>query len=252
MDDGGPKKAPSRPLPAFGAVEGVRRDIQAAKEGYDPQGVGVAWTHDFLNKKPWHPMNFRNRVKVWEAEQEHTKDQQLKERGRQEFEAEQEYLKTLSMLSAEEQEKYRLRQAVSWMYQKPPTLNQPPPPQQQQQQQGKDSQGGTAAAAAAAAAAGGPSSSTGRQNYKSSIHQSGGGGGGGKYLAKVVSGVKAVAQQRNENNYELKNSGDGALGVVIQPWGGASLDAENQRFVVGNQNGMDSDEGEYRISIDSD
>lgn len=37
-----------------------------------------------------------------------------------EFDAEQEYLKTLSYLSAEDQRKYTERQGVSFMYQKPP------------------------------------------------------------------------------------------------------------------------------------
>ncbi len=37
-----------------------------------------------------------------------------------EFDAEQEYLKTLSYLSPEEQQKYTERQGVSFMYQKPP------------------------------------------------------------------------------------------------------------------------------------
>ena len=37
-----------------------------------------------------------------------------------EFDAEQEYLKTLSYLSPEDQQKYTERQGVSFMYQKPP------------------------------------------------------------------------------------------------------------------------------------
>ncbi len=37
-----------------------------------------------------------------------------------EFDAEQEYLKTLSYLSPEDQQKHRDRQGVSFMYQKPP------------------------------------------------------------------------------------------------------------------------------------
>ena len=37
-----------------------------------------------------------------------------------EFDAEQEYLKTLSYLSPEDQKKYTERQGVSFMYQKPP------------------------------------------------------------------------------------------------------------------------------------
>lgn len=41
----------------------------------------------------------------------------------QEYEAEQEYIKTLSYLSAEEQRKYKERQSVSFMYQKPPGMD---------------------------------------------------------------------------------------------------------------------------------
>ena len=41
----------------------------------------------------------------------------------QEFEAEQDYLKTLSYLSTEEQQKYKDRQSVSFMYQKPPGMD---------------------------------------------------------------------------------------------------------------------------------
>ena len=40
-----------------------------------------------------------------------------------EFDAEQDYLRTLSYLSEEEQRKYRERQSVSFMYQKPPGLD---------------------------------------------------------------------------------------------------------------------------------
>ena len=41
----------------------------------------------------------------------------------QEFQAEQDYMKTLSYLSPEEQRKYKERQSVSWLYQKPPGLD---------------------------------------------------------------------------------------------------------------------------------
>lgn len=41
----------------------------------------------------------------------------------QEFEAEQEYIKTLSYLSVEEQRKYKERQSVSFMYMKPPGMD---------------------------------------------------------------------------------------------------------------------------------
>ena len=41
----------------------------------------------------------------------------------QEFQAEQDYMKTLSYLSPEEQKKYKERQSVSWLYQKPPGMD---------------------------------------------------------------------------------------------------------------------------------
>jgi hypothetical protein len=52
----------------------------------------------FLNKKPWHPQTFKNQARVWEAEHEdYEKEKRLLE-TRAEYEAEQAYLKTLSML----------------------------------------------------------------------------------------------------------------------------------------------------------
>ena len=49
---------------------GIRADAAADKEGkYDPRGGGAAWSHNFLNQKPWHPLNFRNQARVFEAEQ---------------------------------------------------------------------------------------------------------------------------------------------------------------------------------------
>ena len=41
----------------------------------------------------------------------------------QEFQAEQDYMKTLSYLSPEEQKIYKERQSVSWLYQKPPGMD---------------------------------------------------------------------------------------------------------------------------------
>ncbi len=46
-------------------------------------------THNFLNQKPWHPSNFRNRVKTWEAQQKTLADQKEKEKAQAEFDAEQ-------------------------------------------------------------------------------------------------------------------------------------------------------------------
>ncbi|GLI61520.1 hypothetical protein VaNZ11_003900 [Volvox africanus] len=120
-------RAPKGPAPpARGAVAGVKADLERAKEGFDPrnpQGMGMAWTHHFLNQKPWHPMNFKNRMRVWEAEHDKSEANKAKEKAQAEFDAEQEYLKTLSYLSAEEQQRYREVQSISFMYTKPPGLD---------------------------------------------------------------------------------------------------------------------------------
>ena len=66
---------------------GIRADAKAAKvvkdtgqnpPGYNPQGLGAAWSHNFLNQKPWHPANFRNQAKVYEAEQNAIREQKAK------------------------------------------------------------------------------------------------------------------------------------------------------------------------------
>ena len=77
-------------------------------------------SHNFLNQKPWHPLNFRNQMRVFEAQEQAEKDAKARAEGKAEFDAEQEYLKTLSYLSPEEQQRYTDRQGVSFMYQKPP------------------------------------------------------------------------------------------------------------------------------------
>lgn len=41
------------------ATAGIKNDAQKAKETggtYDPNSVGTAWSHNFLNQKPWHPV----------------------------------------------------------------------------------------------------------------------------------------------------------------------------------------------------
>lgn len=97
--------------------------MERAKQGFDPSGVGMAWTHNFLNQKPWHPMSFKNRMRVWEHEQDKQQADKTKEKAQAEFDAEQEYLKTLSYLSPEEQRRYKEVQSVSFMYTKPPGLD---------------------------------------------------------------------------------------------------------------------------------
>jgi hypothetical protein len=70
----------------------------------------TAWSHDFLNKKPWHPLNFRNQIKFYEAEQEVLAREKREAASKAEFEAEQQYLETLAHLPSKEADKYRAMQ----------------------------------------------------------------------------------------------------------------------------------------------
>ena len=39
-------------------------------------------SHNFLNQKPWHPLNFRNQMKVFEAQEQAEKDAKAKAVGK--------------------------------------------------------------------------------------------------------------------------------------------------------------------------
>lgn len=41
--------------------------------------AGVAWSHNYLNQKPWHPMSYPNQRRKWIAEQEHAVREQHRE-----------------------------------------------------------------------------------------------------------------------------------------------------------------------------
>jgi hypothetical protein len=215
-------------LPALGAAEGVRQDVQAAKEAgvpYDPRGVGVAWTHDFLNKKPWHPMNFRNRARVWEAEQRNQEDQASKERARREFEAEQHYLKTISMLSPEEQERYRQRQSVSWLYMRPPGYSEGGV---NGEESGKD--------VGVSKLIINPSSSTSGtrliNGHATRSHNA-------EHVSKVLQGIRAVSQTQLELKRKHVFTSSSACGE-------SPPDEENQRLVMPN---MDSEDEERAFQL---
>jgi hypothetical protein len=216
-------------IPALGAAEGVRQDVQAAKEAgvpYDPRGVGVAWTHDFLNKKPWHPMNFRNRARVWEAQQRNQEDQASKERARREFEAEQHYLKTISMLSSEEQERYRQRQSVSWLYMRPPGYS-----------EGGVNGEGSGKDVGVNKTIINPSSSTSGtrliNGHATRSHNA-------EHVSKVLQGIRAVAQTQLELKRKHAFASSSAGGENPPD------EEENQRLVMPN---MDSEDEERAFQL---
>ncbi|KAK6129817.1 hypothetical protein DH2020_036403 [Rehmannia glutinosa] len=88
---------------------GGRGGFKLGKKSSDKSGevdyktkAGTAWSHSFLNQKPWHPLSYPNQRRKWIAEQTHAQ----KERRAEEVARELELMK-----------------AVSFMYVKPPGYN---------------------------------------------------------------------------------------------------------------------------------
>lgn len=208
--------------PARGKLAGIRADAKAAKvvketgqsaPGYNPQGLGAAWSHNFLNQKPWHPANFRNQAKVYEAEQNAIKAQKDKALAKQEYEAEQEYIKTLSYLSAEEQRKYKERQSVSFMYQKPP---------------GMDSGVAKAKEEPTATGEAGPSNAGDgdRPGQSRPKHQE-------RTKSHVGDMLAAMAAHQQLERFEVKHVS--GMGGRSPPRGGVAVDAANQQLLVDSE-----------------
>ncbi|GER30317.1 zinc knuckle (CCHC-type) family protein [Striga asiatica] len=109
---------------------------------------GTAWSHSFLNQKPWHPLSYPNQRRKWIAEQTHAQRQRRAEEVAREYAQEQEFLRQTALISKKEKEKIHslgygnahscvnltgfsfacdaqleLMKAVSFMYVKPPGYN---------------------------------------------------------------------------------------------------------------------------------
>lgn len=56
--------------------------------------AGTAWSHSFLNQKPWHPLSYPNQRRKWIAEQTHAqRDRRAIEVAREVFSLIQVYRK---------------------------------------------------------------------------------------------------------------------------------------------------------------
>ncbi|EIE24244.1 hypothetical protein COCSUDRAFT_47203 [Coccomyxa subellipsoidea C-169] len=215
--------APKHKEPARGALAGMKADVDRAKqaallgEDYNPAipGVGAAWSHNFLNQKPWHPLNYRNQLKVYEAQQQAESDAKAKAVGKAEFDAEQEYLKTLSYLSAEDQQKYRDRQGVSFMYQKPPGYDAAMSKAAEQNAEAEKSE-----AAAEAPQQEAPSQQEGRRERPQA-------GLPKEYVANMLGAISALHQHEK---YEVRHVSGG--GQRSPPRGGFDITASNQQLLV--------------------
>ncbi|XP_074276673.1 putative zinc finger CCHC domain-containing protein At4g19190 [Silene latifolia] len=84
---------------------------------------GTAWSHNFLNQKPWHPLSYPNQRRKWIAEQTHAQRERRTDEVAREYAQEQDFLRQTSLLSQKEKQKVDLMQAVSFMYVRPPGYN---------------------------------------------------------------------------------------------------------------------------------
>ncbi|CAN8325231.1 unnamed protein product [Cochlearia groenlandica] len=81
---------------------------------------GSAWSHSFLNQKPWHPLSYPNQRRKWIAEQTHAQHDRRAEEVAREFAQEQDFFKQAALISKKERDKIEMMKAVSFMYVRPP------------------------------------------------------------------------------------------------------------------------------------
>ncbi|KAK8934769.1 hypothetical protein KSP39_PZI014981 [Platanthera zijinensis] len=85
--------------------------------------AGTAWSHSYLNQKPWHPLSYPNQRRKWIAEQTHANYERRAEEVAREFSQEQEFFRQSALFSKKEKEKMEIVKAVSFMYVRPPGYN---------------------------------------------------------------------------------------------------------------------------------
>ncbi|KAJ0967958.1 hypothetical protein J5N97_024875 [Dioscorea zingiberensis] len=85
--------------------------------------AGTAWSHSYLNQKPWHPLSYPNQRRKWIAEQTHAQHQRRADEISREFAQEQEFFRQTALFSQKEKEKVEMMKAVSFMYVRPPGYN---------------------------------------------------------------------------------------------------------------------------------
>ncbi|OIW16812.1 hypothetical protein TanjilG_00084 [Lupinus angustifolius] len=113
-------------------MEGEEGGIRLSKRFSDDKGSGevdyknksgTAWSHSFLNQKPWHPLSYPNQRRKWIAEQTHATRERRSDEVAREYAQEQEFFRQTALISKKEKEKVELMQAVSFMYVRPPGYN---------------------------------------------------------------------------------------------------------------------------------
>ncbi|XP_062022930.1 uncharacterized zinc finger CCHC domain-containing protein At4g19190 isoform X2 [Rosa rugosa] len=84
---------------------------------------GTAWSHSYLNQKPWHPLSYPNQRRKWIAEQIQAQHQRRSEEVSREYAQEQEFFRQAALISKKDKEKIEAMKAVSFMYVRPPGYN---------------------------------------------------------------------------------------------------------------------------------
>uniref|UniRef100_A0A0E0LFI1 CBF1-interacting co-repressor CIR N-terminal domain-containing protein n=1 Tax=Oryza punctata TaxID=4537 RepID=A0A0E0LFI1_ORYPU len=95
----------------------------AAGEVELKEKAGTAWSHSYLNQKPWHPLSYPNQRRKWIAEQIHANRARRQEEVQREFAQEQEFFRQTALFSKKDKEKMEVMKAVSFMYVRPPGYN---------------------------------------------------------------------------------------------------------------------------------
>ncbi|KAG8074669.1 hypothetical protein GUJ93_ZPchr0006g44266 [Zizania palustris] len=104
-----------------GGLGGGRK--MAAGEVELKEKAGTAWSHSYLNQKPWHPLSYPNQRRKWIAEQIHANRERRQEEVQREFAQEQEFFRQTALFSKKDKEKMEVMKAVSFMYVRPPGYN---------------------------------------------------------------------------------------------------------------------------------
>ncbi|XVF52147.1 hypothetical protein PTKIN_Ptkin04bG0241300 [Pterospermum kingtungense] len=85
--------------------------------------AGTAWSHSYLNQKPWHPLSYPNQRRKWIAEQTQAQRMRRSDEVAREYAQEQEFFRQTALISKKEKEKVEMMKAVSFMYVRPPGYN---------------------------------------------------------------------------------------------------------------------------------
>lgn len=113
-------------------MDGEEGGIRLSKRFSDKAGsgevdyktkAGTAWSHSYLNQKPWHPLSYPNQRRKWIAEQTHSQREKRAEEVAREYAQEQEFFRQTALVSKKEKEKLEMMKAVSFMYVRPPGYN---------------------------------------------------------------------------------------------------------------------------------